>query len=94
MMTKETIQNTTSKIVFSPSFLCRIPLTFYFAELCRGREMERRRTEREREMESDNRDRQKEKEELEELKTKIFSEGHSDPTATLKQVRKFMVKVS
>lgn len=53
---------------------------------CRGREMERRRTEREREMESDARDRQKEKEELEELKAKIFSEGHSDPTATLKQV--------
>lgn len=56
-------------------------------KLPRGREMERRRTEREREMESDSRDRQKEKEELEELKAKIFSEGHSDPTATLKQVK-------
>lgn len=49
--------------------------------------MERRRAEREREVESDARDRQKEKEELEELKTKIFSEGHTDPTETLKQVR-------
>lgn len=48
--------------------------------------MERRRAERERELESDARDRQKEKEELEELKSKIFSEGHSDPTATFKQV--------
>ena len=55
--------------------------------------MERRRTERERETESDTRDRTKEKEELEELKTKIFSEGHSDPTATLKQVRKLKVKI-
>ena len=52
----------------------------------RGREMERRRTERERELESDARDRQKEKEELEELKSKIFAEGHSDPSATFKQV--------
>ena len=51
--------------------------------------MERRRAEREREMESDARDRQKEKEELEELKNKIFSEGHSDPNATLKQVSGF-----
>lgn len=65
-----------------------------FLELRRGREMERRRTERERETESDTRDRQKEKEELEELKTKIFSEGHSDPTATLKQVREGKLKVS
>lgn len=48
--------------------------------------MERRRAERERELESDARDRQKEKEELEELKTKIFSEGHTDPSATYKQV--------
>lgn len=48
--------------------------------------MERRRAEREREIESDTRDRHKEKEELEELKAKIFSEGHSDPTATLRQV--------
>lgn len=48
--------------------------------------MERRRSEREREIESDERDRLKEKEELEELKAKIFAEGHSDPTATLKQV--------
>lgn len=55
------------------------------AKYYKGREMERRRAEREREIESDARDRQKEKEELEELKTKIFSEGHSDPTATLKQ---------
>lgn len=56
--------------------------------------MERRRAEREREIESDARDRQKEKEELEELKTKIFSEGHSDPTATLKQVTWFLVKIT
>lgn len=48
--------------------------------------MDRRRGERERELESDARDRQKEKEELEELKNKIFAEGHSDPSATFKQV--------
>lgn len=55
---------------------------------CRGREMERRRAEREREIESDTRDRQKEKEELEELKAKILSEGHSDPSATYEQVNR------
>ena len=48
--------------------------------------MERRRSERDREMESDLRDRQKEKEELEELKNKIFAEGHSDPSATFEKV--------
>ena len=49
--------------------------------------MERRRGEREREIESDTRDRQKEREELDDLKSKIFAEGHSDPSATFKQVR-------
>lgn len=48
--------------------------------------MERRRGEREREIESDTRDRQKEREELDDLKNKIFAEGHSDPSATFKQV--------
>ena len=48
--------------------------------------MERRRAEREREVESDIRDRQKEKEELDELKNKIFAEGHSDPSATFEKV--------
>ena len=52
--------------------------------------MERRRSEREREIESDTRDRQKEKEELNELKSKIFAEGHSDPSATFKQVNLFV----
>lgn len=51
----------------------------------KGREMERRRAEREREVESDVRDRQKEKEELEELRNKIFAEGHSDPSATFEK---------
>jgi len=57
-----------------------------FLQTSRGREMERRRTEREREIELDTRDRLKEKEELEELKSKILAEGHSDPSATLQQV--------
>ncbi len=51
--------------------------------------MERRRAEREREVESDVRDRQKEKEELEELRNKIFAEGHSDPSATFEKVQFF-----
>jgi len=55
------------------------------AKYYKGREMERRRGEREREIESDTRDRQKEREELDDLKNKIFAEGHSDPSATFKQ---------
>jgi len=55
------------------------------AKYYKGREMERRRGEREREIESDTRDRQKEREELDDLKSKIFAEGHSDPSATFKQ---------
>merc|ERR1712137_965717 len=55
------------------------------AKYYKGREMERRRAEREREIESDTRDRQKEREELDDLKNKIFAEGHSDPSATFKQ---------
>ena len=42
--------------------------------------------EREKEIEQDGRDRQREKEELEELKTKIFSEEHDDPGAEFERV--------
>jgi RNA-binding protein 25 len=52
----------------------------------RGRELQRRLAEREKEIEQDGRDRQREKEELEELKNKIFSEEHDDPSAEFERV--------
>jgi RNA-binding protein 25 len=57
-----------------------------FSLYIRGRELQRRLAEREKEIEQDGRDRQREKEELEELKTKIFSEEHDDPSAEFERV--------
>jgi len=48
--------------------------------------LQKRLAEREKEIEQDGRDRQREKEELEELKTKIFSEEHEDPSAEFERV--------
>jgi RNA-binding protein 25 len=67
-----------------------IPVKFNKNVMCfvyiRGRELQRRLAEREKEIEQDGRDRQREKEELEELKTKIFSEEHDDPSAEFERV--------
>ncbi|GLV45567.1 uncharacterized protein CBL_02587 [Carabus blaptoides fortunei] len=54
----------------------------------KGRELQRRLAERVKEAELDSRDRAKEKEELEELKTKVFSGEHEDPTAEFERLKK------
>ncbi|XP_046400942.1 RNA-binding protein 25-like isoform X1 [Ischnura elegans] len=54
----------------------------------KGRELQRRLAEREKESEQDSRDRQREREELEELKARIFAEGHSDPGAEFERLRR------
>ena len=48
--------------------------------------MERRLRDRQKEKEADARDRQKEKEELEEIKRKLFEEGHPDPETEIAKV--------
>jgi RNA-binding protein 25 len=53
----------------------------------KGRELQRRLAERVKEAELDTRDRQKEKEEIEELKNRIFSGEHEDPSAEFERVR-------
>ena len=49
----------------------------------------RRSKEREKEKELDNRDRQREKEEFEEIKRKLFDEGHPDAETEVARVRLF-----
>lgn len=52
----------------------------------RGRELQKRVAERLKEAEMDSRDRLKEKEEIEELKNRIFSGDHEDPSAEFEKV--------
>lgn len=52
----------------------------------RGRELQKRVSERLKEAEMDSRDRLKEKEEIEELKNRIFSGEHEDPSAEFEKV--------
>jgi RNA-binding protein 25 len=54
----------------------------------KGRELQRRLAERVKEAELDTRDRQKEKEEIEELKNRIFSGEHEDPSAEFERAKK------
>lgn len=55
--------------------------------LCfRGREFQKRVAERLKEAEMDSKDRLKEKEEIEELKNRIFSGDHEDPSAEFEKV--------
>jgi len=72
-------------------YRCKLCFVRNLTRLCffaffRGRELQKRLAEREKEIEQDGRDRQREKEELEELKTKIFSEEHDDPSAEFERV--------
>lgn len=53
---------------------------------CRGSALERRLRDRQKEKEADARDRAKEKEELEEIKRKLFEEGHPDPETEIAKV--------
>lgn len=79
MMMKGTTLNITSKFLFTFIYFL---LQIYY----RGRELQKRLAERVKEAEADSRDRQKEKEEIEELKNKIFSGEHEDPSAEFEKV--------
>lgn len=57
------------------------------AKYYKGKELQKKMAERIEEAEGDSRDRVKEKLELEELKTKIFSEKHEDPNAEFEKAR-------
>lgn len=63
--------------------------SIYLLSLClfiRGSAFSRRLKEREKEKELDNRDRQREKEEFEEIKSKLFHEGHPDAETEVARV--------
>ena len=61
--------------------------------LCRGSALERRLRDRQKEKEADARDRAKEKEELEEIKRKLFEEGHPDPETEIARVMQYCSKL-
>ena len=57
----------------------------------RGSGLQRRQREREKEKELDNRDRQKEKEEFEEIKRKLFDQGHPDAETEVARVSIYVI---
>ena len=59
----------------------------------RGHAFQRKLIEREHEKESDAKDRAKEKEELEELRSRILSEGHDNPDDIFEKVRFCLLRV-